>query len=90
AMASLGAANACGLVLGPALAALLARHSLSLPFYVLAVLPLLGFAFLKARLPRQELHLAQAPTRVRLGDPRLRRPMVVAFVAMLCVSVAQI
>lgn len=43
AMASLGAANACGLVLGPAIAALLARHSLSLPFYAMAVLPLLGF-----------------------------------------------
>ena len=90
AMASLGAANACGLVLGPAIAALLARHSLSLPFYVLAVLPLLGFALLKARLPRQELHLKQPPKSVSLGDPRLRRPLVVAFVAMLCVAMAQI
>ncbi len=90
AMASLGAANACGLVLGPALAALLARHSLSLPFYALAVLPLLGFAFLKARLPRQELHLKQPPKSVSLGDPRLRRPLVVAFVSMLCVAMAQI
>ncbi|URN92001.1 MAG: MFS transporter [Pseudomonas protegens] len=90
AMASLGAANACGLVLGPALAALLARHSLSLPFYALAVLPLLGFAFLKARLPRQELHLKQPPKPVSLGDPRLRRPLVVAFVSMLCVAMAQI
>lgn len=90
AMASLGAANACGLVLGPAIAALLARHSLSLPFYVLAVLPLLGFAFLKARLPRQELHLKQPPKSVRLSDPRLRRPLLVAFVAMLCVAMAQI
>ncbi|RBJ82232.1 MFS transporter [Pseudomonas sp. MWU12-2534b] len=90
AMASLGAANACGLVLGPAIAALLARHSLSLPFYVLALLPLLGFAFLKARLPRQELHLKQPPKSVSLGDPRLRRPLLVAFVAMLCVAMAQI
>ena len=56
----------------------------------MAVLPLLAFLVLRYQLPRQELHLAQAPTRVRLGDPRLRRPMVVAFVAMLCVSVAQI
>ncbi|PYY88478.1 MFS transporter [Pseudomonas sp. TKO26] len=90
AMASLGAANACGLVLGPAIAALLARHSLSLPFYVLAVLPLLGFALLKARLPRQELHLKQPPKSVRLSDPRLRRPLLVAFIAMLCVAMAQI
>lgn len=90
AIASLGAANACGLVLGPAIAALLARHSLSLPFYVLAVLPLLGFALLKARLPRQELHLKQPPKSVRLSDPRLRRPLLVAFIAMLCVAMAQI
>ncbi|SEB86941.1 Predicted arabinose efflux permease, MFS family [Pseudomonas saponiphila] len=90
AMASLGAANACGLVLGPAIAALLARHSLSLPFYVLAVLPLLGFTLLKARLPRQELHLKQPPKSVRLSDPRLRRPLLVAFIAMLCVAMAQI
>ncbi|AXK52425.1 MFS transporter [Pseudomonas protegens] len=90
AMASLGAANACGLVLGPAIAALLARYSLSLPFYVLALLPLLGFALLKARLPRQELHLKQPPKSVSLTDPRLRRPLLVAFVSMLCVAMAQI
>ncbi|MEX5612915.1 MFS transporter, partial [Pseudomonas protegens] len=58
--------------------------------YALAVLPLLGFAFLKARLPRQELHLKQPPKPVSLGDPRLRRPLVVAFVSMLCVAMAQI
>nr|BFD41758.1 MFS transporter [Pseudomonas sp. FFPRI_1] len=90
AMATLGAANAVGLVVGPAVAALLARYSLSLPFYAMAILPLLAFFVLLYKLPRQELHLAQAPSRVRLSDPRLRRPMVVAFVAMLCVSIAQI
>jgi len=90
AMATLGAANACGLVLGPAVAALLARYSLSLPLYAMAVLPLVAFLVLLLRLPRQELHLKQPPRPVRLSDPRLRRPMAVAFVAMLCVSIAQI
>ncbi|WP_347900790.1 MFS transporter [Pseudomonas purpurea] len=90
AMASLGAANAVGLVLGPAVAALLARQSLSLPLYVMAVLPLLAFLVLFLRLKHQVLHLKQPPRPVRLGDPRLRRPLVVAFVAMLCVSIAQI
>lgn len=90
AMASLGAANACGLVLGPAIAALLARHSLSLPFYAMALLPMVGFLVLLKQLPRQELHLKQPPKAVNLTDPRLRRPLVVAFVAMLCVSIAQI
>ncbi|PWB30445.1 MFS transporter [Pseudomonas sp. SDI] len=90
AMASLGAANAVGLVLGPALAALLARHSLSLPLYAMAVLPMLAALLLYFKLQRQELHLKQPPRPVRLHDPRLRRALVVAFVAMLCVSVAQI
>ncbi|MGF6594538.1 MFS transporter [Pseudomonas sp. 2835] len=90
AMASLGAANAFGLVIGPALAAGLARFSLSLPFYVMAVLPMLAFLVLLLKLKRQELHLKQPPRPVRLADPRLRRPLLVAFVAMLSVSVAQI
>jgi MFS family permease len=90
AMAALGAANACGLVIGPAIAALLSRFSLSLPFYAMAVLPLLAFLVLQFKLKGQELHLRQAPRKVRLNDPRLRRPMAVAFVAMLCVSIAQI
>ncbi|MGC5699035.1 MFS transporter [Pseudomonas sp. NFXW11] len=90
AMATLGAANAVGLVVGPALAALLARYSLSLPFYAMALLPLLALLVLRHKLPREELHLNHSPSRVALDDPRLLRPMVVAFVAMLCVSLAQI
>lgn len=90
AMASLGAANAVGLVMGPALAALLARHSLSLPFYAMAVLPLLALLVLQFKLKRQELHLKQPARHVSLADPRLRRPLVVAFVTMVCVSLAQI
>ncbi|SDI21671.1 Predicted arabinose efflux permease, MFS family [Pseudomonas delhiensis] len=90
ALASLGAANAVGMVLGPAIAALLARHSLSLPLYAMSVLPLLGFGVLYARLQRQEHHLQRVAQSIRLGDARLRRPMLVAFVAMFCVAVAQI
>ena len=89
-LATLGAANAVGLVIGPALAALLARHSLSLPFYAMAILPMLAFLVLLLKLKRQELHLKQPPRPVRLTDPRLRRPLLVAFVAMVSVSVAQI
>ncbi|MHC6225947.1 MFS transporter [Pseudomonas sp. X10] len=90
AMASLGAANAVGLVLGPALAALLARHSLSLPFYVMSLLPATAFVVLLYRLKPHPLHLAHAPNPVRLSDPRLRRPLLVAFSAMLSVTVVQI
>ncbi|MEN8642952.1 MFS transporter [Pseudomonas sichuanensis] len=90
AMASLGAANAVGLVLGPALAALLSRYSLSLPFYVLSVLPATAFVVLLFKLKPQPLPQRHAPSPVRLSDPRLRRPLLVAFSAMLSVTVSQI
>ncbi|MBF8739732.1 MFS transporter [Pseudomonas guariconensis] len=90
AMASLGAANAVGLVLGPALAALLARHSLSMPFYVMSLLPASAFLVLLFKLKPQPLAHSHAPSPVRLGDRRLRRPLLVAFSAMLSVTVSQI
>ncbi|MDZ5605378.1 MFS transporter [Pseudomonas sp. RP23018S] len=89
-MALLGAANAVGLVLGPALAGLLARHSLTLPFYLLSLLPALAFVVLWRALKAEPRHQAQAPNAVRLSDPRLRRPLLVAFSAMLSVTVSQI
>ncbi|UTL83398.1 MFS transporter [Pseudomonas putida] len=90
AMASLGAANAVGLVLGPALAALLARHSLSLPFHVMSLLPASAFLVLLFKLKPQPLAHRHAPSPVHLSDPRLRRPLLVAFSAMLSVTVSQI
>lgn len=90
AMASLGAANAVGLVVGPALAALLARHSLSLPFHIMSLLPATAFLVLFFTLKPQALPHSHAPSPVRLNDPRLRRPLLVAFSAMLSVTVSQI
>ncbi|HDS1737636.1 MULTISPECIES: MFS transporter [Pseudomonas] len=90
AMASLGAANAVGLVLGPAVAALLARHSLSMPFWIMSILPATAFLVLLFKLKPQPLAHNHAPNPVRLGDPRLRRPLLVAFSAMLSVTVSQI
>lgn len=90
AMALLGAANAVGLVLGPALAALLARHSLSAPFFIMSLLPASAFLVLLFKLKPQPLPHNHAPSPVRLGDPRLRRPLIVAFSAMLSVTVSQI
>lgn len=89
-MASLGAANAVGMVLGPALAALLSQDSLSLPLYATAVLPLIAFAVLWRALPRQERRAPGMSMAPSLADPRLRRPMAVAFVAMFCVAIGQI
>ena len=90
AMASLGAANAVGLVLGPAAAAGLAQISLSAPLYGMAVLPLLAWVVLWRALPREPVRAASDLPPVRLADARLRRPMAVAFVAMFGVGIAQI
>lgn len=94
AMAALGAANAVGLVLGPAMAALLTPFGLGVPLYVTLLLPLLALSILALRLPH---HAPQVPsstaastTPVRLLDPRLQLPMLIAFLAMFCVAVAQI
>lgn len=90
AMASLGAANAIGLVLGPAVVAALTPLGLSLPLALIAVLPLLGLALLWKALPDSRPANGTATAGLRLADPRLRRPMAVAFVGMFCVSMAQI
>lgn len=90
AMASLGAANAVGLVVGPALAALLARHSLSLPLHVMSALPALAFLVLLFNLKPHAPAQGHAPSPVKFSDRRLRRPLLVAFSAMFSVTVSQI
>lgn len=90
AMASLGAANAVGLVLGPATAAWFTQYSLSAPLYAMACLPLLAWAVLWRGLPRNAARAPLGNVPIRLRDARLRRPMAVAFVAMFAVGIAQI
>ena len=90
ALAGLGAVNALGMVMGPALAALLARYSLVLPLYVTAFLPPAALIVAWKTLPRHDLRRAGPESSLRLSDPRLRRPMAVAFIGMFCVAIAQI
>ncbi|MFT3819919.1 MAG: MFS transporter [Rubrivivax sp.] len=89
-LASLGAANGAGLVLGPAAAAALTPLGLAVPLYATAALPLLALLLLWRTLPRGQRAAPSAAAGLRLGDARLRRPMTVAFVAMFGVSIAQI
>lgn len=89
-MASLGAANGVGLVVGPALAAAPARQDLGLPLCVTAALPLPAIGILWRLLPRNERISDAASGAPGLGDARLRRPMIVAFAAMFSVAIGQI
>lgn len=92
AMAGLGAAMSLGMTLGPALAALLGQVSLSTPLYVTALLPMLGVAGLWFTLPRHHAPVQGATARpvVKVADRRLRQPMVVMLVTMICLQMAQI
>lgn len=89
-IASLGAANGVGMVIGPAAAALLAGYSLSLPLYATALLPALAFLLLWRALPNDTPRGDGAQTKARFADPRLLRPMATAFCAMFVVSSAQV
>jgi MFS family permease len=90
-MAALGAASALGLTLGPALAALLSARGLMTPLYVTALLPLLaGGALALTMKDSAPVGSLDGGPRLGLTDPRLRTPMVVSFLAMASVSIAQI
>lgn len=88
-MAKLGAANAFGMVLGPAIGGLLAKDSLILPLYFAAALPLLGAFWLAAKLPSDAAHEPRATPPLKLSDPRLRLPLAAMLLAMSAVITAQ-
>ncbi|WP_187670701.1 MFS transporter [Zestomonas carbonaria] len=90
AMAGLGAASAAGMVAGPGLAGLLAARGLELPLIVTGLLPAIALLVLWRWLPRDERHAPADAVPLKIGDPRLRRPLAVAFVAMFSVTIAQV
>lgn len=89
ALAALGASGAFGMVAGPALAGLLAQSNLTLPLYVTALLPVLGFFALWYTLPRHEQPRPRSEAPLRLGDPRLRRAMAVCLVVVSAIGAGQ-
>lgn len=92
AMAKLGAAGALGLVLGPGVGAMLARYGLQWPLYAAALLPWMVLLLLWLRLPSEAATNSskRPPAPLGLFDIRLRLPMAAAFVAMGCVTIAQV
>lgn len=90
AMAMLGTGSGAGLVVGPALAALLARHGLSLPLIFTAVLPPLALLVLWLLLPAQPAQPRPPRKALPLWDPRLRHPLITGFTAMFSVAIAQV
>ena len=89
AMGALGMASATAMVVGPALAGLIAPYDLNVPLLVAAVLPFVAVAASWRLLPQGRRHAPQAMPAPRLTDRRLRQPVTVAFTSMLAVSTAQ-
>ena len=86
-----GAAGGAGLVLGPAIAAVLSQRGLGTPLYVTATLPLIALMLLVLHLPKETaVRQSALASTLKLSDRRLRLPLLVAFAAMFCVSIAQI
>ncbi|WP_426959507.1 MFS transporter [Muricoccus radiodurans] len=90
AMAMLGTGSGAGLVLGPALAALLVPYGLSAPLLATAALPLIALLVLWWTVPRQPPQQRPARKAIPLRDPRLRRPLAIGFAAMFSVAIAQV
>lgn len=90
AMALLGTGSGAGLVLGPALAALLVPYGLSAPLLATAALPLLALLALWLKVPVQPPQLRPARGSISLRDRRLRHPLAVGFTAMFSVAIAQV
>lgn len=90
AMGRLGAAQASGLLLGPAAVALLANASPSIVLLFLALLPLPALLFCLLRLPKDLPTAETSAPQLALSDPRLVRPILTAILAMLAVGIAQI
>lgn len=89
-MASIGAANALGMVMGPGAAGMLAAYSLGASLQLLAVLPIVAFGVLWFGIPSEAPRARTDRPALRLTDARIRRAAVTAFVAMSAVVIAQI
>jgi MFS transporter, DHA1 family, tetracycline resistance protein len=90
-MAALGAGQGLGMILGPALAAIISTWGLVLPFWLTGLLPLFGlvmvwFFMAPSRLPPTKV----GKTNLSVLDKRLRRPLLTAFVCMFVIMTAQL
>lgn len=89
-MGRLGAGQAFGLVIGPALVAGMAATSLLVPLLVLAILPILSILAVQRLLPKETPQTGAKQNLLTMKDPRIRTTCAIAFIVMLCVGTAQI
>ncbi len=89
-MASLGASNGLGMILGPVLGGALASFGLATPLYVAAILPLIAFFVLFFFLDKDKKMQITKDTPLHFLDKRLRLPMIASFITMFSIVTSQV
>jgi MFS transporter, DHA1 family, tetracycline resistance protein len=91
AMGNIGASQGIGMIMGPALAALLSKLGLGAPFWVIGLVPLLGACIVAFYLPHSKLgSQSVGKGRLSLFDPRIRPALLTAFICMFVIVTAQL
>lgn len=89
-MAALGMASAIGMLVGPAVAALLSPVSLVAPVALGLLLAIAAWCVAQAKLPDSAVSVAQHSTAIRWHDVRVRRACISAFITMSAVTTAEV
>lgn len=89
AMSKLGAANAIGMVFGPTASGMVAAYGLEVPLLVAALLPFLAIALVMWGVkPDRSPEPKESPL-IKLSDPRIRLPILAAFLCFNTIITAQ-
>lgn len=89
-MARLGAANALGLIVGPALATFLVAFGLLVPFYGAAILVIAVALVVMIAMPHAPRRAAPAKIMLRPWERRIRPFLLIGLVAVMLISLVQI
>lgn len=89
-MASLGASNGLGMILGPIIGGALAVYGLAIPLYAAAILPLIAVFMVFFFLEKDVKIKKTKDTPLHFFDKRLRLPMIASFITMFSIVTSQV
>jgi len=89
-MASIGASNGLGMILGPVLGGALASFGLAIPLYVAAILPLIAVFLVLFFLEHDKKIEKTQDTSLHFFDKRIRLPMIASFITMFSIVTSQV
>ncbi|OCL93920.1 MFS transporter [Aliarcobacter thereius] len=89
-MASLGASNGLGMVLGPIIGGVLASFGLATPLYAAAILPLIAVFIVFFFLEKDKKIEKTQDLPLKFFDKRLRLPMIASFITMFSIVTSQV